>query len=52
MVEEFKLYPYRWLMQAMFSFAFATSGFLMIGFSPVAPIIAQLYDCSLLVVDI
>ena len=50
--EKFKLYPYRWVMQAMLVFGFGTSGFMMIGFSPIAPIIAKLYGCSLVVVDI
>ena len=36
----------------MFSFGFAVSGFLMIGFSPIAPIIAELSSCSLILVDI
>ena len=39
-------------MQFIFSFGFSVSGFLMIGFSPIAKIISNLYDCSLIVVDI
>jgi hypothetical protein len=39
-------------MQLIFSFGFSVSGFLMIGFSPIAAIISNLYDCSLIVVDI
>ena len=36
----------------MFSFAFAVSGFLMIGFSPIAIIISKLYGCSLISVNV
>jgi hypothetical protein len=39
-------------MQLLFSLGFAVSGFIMIGFSPIAPIISKLYNCSLIIVDI
>ena len=49
--EQYTLYPYRWVMQLIFSLNFAVSGFIMIGFSPIAKIISDLYNCSLVVVD-
>lgn len=39
-------------MQLMFSLCLGCSGFLMIGFSPIAPIISIVYDCSIILVDI
>lgn len=51
-IEQFKLYPYRWLMQFCFSLSFAVSGMLMVGFSPIAPVIAKIYSCNVFLVEV
>jgi hypothetical protein len=50
--QKFILYPYRWLLQLCFSLSFAVSGVLMVGFSPIAPVIAKIYSCNVFLVEV
>ena len=44
-------YPYRWLLQFSFTLSLATTGIVMVGFSPVAELVADIYDCSMILVE-
>ncbi len=50
--QEFKLSPMRWPMQIFFTMALVSNGFLMVGFSPVASILAEIYNCEKIIVDL
>ena len=42
-IVEYKSYGYRWLIQFSFTLCLATTGIIMVGFSPVAAIVAKIY---------
>jgi hypothetical protein len=44
------LYPYRWALQLVFCMCISSCGIFMNGFSPVAEIIAKIYNCSAIIV--
>ena len=44
-------YPYRWIIQFCFTFSLATTGIVMVGFSPVAELVSKIYDCSIILVE-
>ena len=48
---EYKLYPYRWLIQLSFSLALGSTGIIQVGFSPIAHIITRIYDINHVVVE-
>ena len=45
------MYPYRWKLQAAFSFAVVSTNLLALGFSPISNVIAAVFDCSVRVVE-
>jgi len=42
----YRLYPFRWTMQAMMTAAMISSGIMMVGFAPSASTIAKMYSCQ------
>ena len=48
---EFKLYPCRWMLQFFFACCMISSGFLMVGFSPISNTIAAIYGCAPFIVQ-
>ena len=49
---KFVLSPFRWPLEIFFFLALLSNGFMMVGFSPVASIIATTYDCPKIIVDL
>lgn len=49
--EAYTLYPYRWKLQIAFSIAIASTTVLMVGFSPIAKVIAHVFECSVRTVE-
>ena len=50
--KKYKLYPFRWVMQLFVLSTMIVSGFLMVGFSPIASTIAKIYGCNEVLVQI
>ena len=50
--QQYILYPFRWALQVMVTMAMVVSGFLMVGFSPIANTVAKIYGCSEVLVSI
>jgi hypothetical protein len=48
----YKLYPFRWTMQLFIVTSMITSGFLMVGFSPIASVVAAIYGCNEIIVQV
>lgn len=44
--QTFKVYGYRWAVQLAFCLSMSSTALIMVGFSPIAHIISELYDCS------
>ena len=47
-----KLYPIRWAIQISFTLGLMANGFIMVGFSPIADMVARYFSCDSMLVQI